>query len=103
MSMSEIEDIADTEFDELHIDMGKLDTELNVAESCTDGQGMLEELLGVVLATAQSKPGMAHCDGGTALGNDSYQGSSPLSHTPTPGIYLRLGVYYTNVHSNPSN
>ena len=44
--MSEIEDTADTEFDTLleNIDLGELD----VVESCPDGQDMSKELLGVV-------------------------------------------------------
>ena len=44
--MSEIQHIADTEFNELleHVDLGYLD----VIESCTDGLDVLEELLGVV-------------------------------------------------------
>ena len=46
--MSAIEDIADTESDELfqHIDLGKLD----VVESHTNGQDLSKELLGIVLA-----------------------------------------------------
>ena len=44
--MSEIEDIADTEFNKLlkHVDLGKLD----IVEWCTDRQDMSQELLGVI-------------------------------------------------------
>ena len=57
--MSEIKDIADTEFDKLSLDLGELD----IVESCTNGQDMLEELLGIVLAPANdmlSRTGMEH-------------------------------------------
>ena len=63
-SMSEIEDIADTEFDELleHVDLGKLD----VVYSRTDKQDVLEELLGVVLVPSDdtlSRSAMAQRNG----------------------------------------
>ena len=59
--MSEIEDIADTEFDELleHVDLGELD----VVESRTDWQDMSEEPLDVVLVPVDdtlSRSAMAH-------------------------------------------
>ena len=79
ISMSEIEDIADMEFDEVHVDLGELDSELDVhvVMSRTDGQDMSKELLGVVSAPVLSTSGMAHHDGRTAFGVDSCQGSSP--------------------------
>ena len=48
--MSEIEDIADTEFDELleHVDLGELD----VVELRTESQDMSKELLDFVLVPA---------------------------------------------------
>ena len=48
--MSEIENIANTEFGKLlqHIDSRELDT----VKWLTDGQDMLEELLGIVMAAA---------------------------------------------------
>ena len=59
--MSEIEDIADLEFDELseHVDL----RELNVVESRTDWQDMSEEPLDVVLVSVDytlSRSAMAH-------------------------------------------
>ena len=50
MTMSEIEDIADTKFDELleHVDLGELD----LVALRTDSQDMSEELLDVVLVPA---------------------------------------------------
>ena len=47
--MSDIEDIANSEFNELleHFDLG----ELYAVESSTDGQDMSKELLGIVTAT----------------------------------------------------
>ena len=80
--MSEIEDTADMEFDELHVNLGELNLELNVVESHTDGQDVLEDLLGIVSATMLSTLGMEDHGGGTAFGVESCQGSSPsLSHT----------------------
>ena len=56
--------------------------ELDIVESCKDGQDMSEELLGVVLAPTLSLLGMAHDDRRTAFRIDSGQGSSPsLSDT----------------------
>ena len=52
--MSEIKDTVDTQFDKLHVDLGKLDSELNIVESHTDGQDMLDELLAVVSAPADN-------------------------------------------------
>ena len=59
--MSEIKDIANTEFDKLleHVDLGKLD----IVESNTDEQDMSKELLDIVLAPAYntlSMLGMVH-------------------------------------------
>ena len=61
--MSEFEDIADTEFDELHalehIDFGELD----IVEAHTNRQAMSKELLGVVVVSADdtlSRLRMAH-------------------------------------------
>ena len=59
--MFETEDIADMEFNKplQHIDLA----ELNVVESCTDGQDLLEELSSMVSAPANdtlSTSGMAH-------------------------------------------
>ena len=65
--MSEIEDTAHMEFVELHVhvQLGELDSEFDIAGSCTDGRGRVEELLGVVLSATLSTSGMAHCDGRT--------------------------------------
>ena len=75
--MSEIEDITDIEFDKLlqHVDFGKLD----IVESCTNGQDMLKELLGVVLAPADDTLSMR-------LEMDPYQGSSPSLSIETKKI-----------------
>ena len=57
--MSEIKDITDTEFDTLLLDLGELD----IVGPQTDGQDMLEELLGIILAPADdtlSRTGTAH-------------------------------------------
>ena len=87
--MSEIEDIADMELNDLleQVDLGGLDYidlgELDVVESRTDGQDMSEELLGVVLAPADvtlSTLGMVPPRWevwGTVLGMDLCQGSPP--------------------------
>ena len=61
MSMSEMEYIANTEFDEQleHIDLG----ELNIIKSSTDRQDMSKELLGIIVAPSDdmlSRSGMAH-------------------------------------------
>ena len=80
--MSEIEDTADMEFDELHVNLGELNLELNIVESRTDGQDVSEDLLGVVSATKLSTSGMEDHGGETAFGIDSFQGSPPsLFHT----------------------
>ena len=63
--MSEIEDIAKMEFNELYVNLGELDSELDIAESRTDRQDISEEMLGVDLApTAEmpSMPRLAHRD-----------------------------------------
>ena len=51
ISMSEMEDIADMEFGELLVGLDKLDSELYVVILHTDGQDMLEELLGGCLSS----------------------------------------------------
>ena len=82
--MSEIKDtrIADMEFNKLHGDLGKLDSELNIVKLCTDGQDMSEELLGIILAPMQSMSPMAHLAGKTEFGINLCQGSSSsLSQT----------------------
>ena len=78
--MSEIEDIADIEFDELlqHVDLG----ELNVVESCTNGWDMSKESLGIVSAPADDTLSMRS-------GMDSYQGSSPSFSVETKIIKAR--------------
>ena len=62
--MSEIEDIADMEFDELlqHVGSGELD----VIESRTDGQDLSEEVLGVVLAPTDDTLSTCTCMSGMA-------------------------------------
>ena len=80
--MSKIEDIADTEFNELleQVDLGELD----VVESHIDEwQDMSEKLLGIVLAPVLSMSWMAPCDGrcGELCSRiDVCQGPSSLSH-----------------------
>ena len=103
--MSKIKDTADTEFDELHVDLGKLNLEVDIV-SYTDGWDILEELLGIVSAPVDDRytkniQDGTPCNGRIAFRIDSCQGSSPsFSHTPTPSIYLQPGICYTNIHCN---
>ena len=94
--MSEIEGIADTEFNKLHVDLGELNSELNVDEGSTDGQDMLEELLGVVSAFALSTSGMALCDGRHVFGIDSCRGPLLLYCIPSLLAFIHaLAFTYT--------
>ena len=69
--LSEIEDIAYTEFNELILEQVHLG-KLNVVDSRIDEwQDMLEEMLGVVSAPADNTlcmSGMASCDGSRGIG-----------------------------------
>ena len=72
--MSEIEDIADTLFNQLQFNLGKLNSELNIVEWSADGQDRSEELLGIVWGLALSTLVMALCNGRTAFRIDLCRG-----------------------------
>ena len=96
ISMSEIKAITDTEFDKLYVDLGELDSELDIVESCTDGQDMSKDLLAIV--SAPETKGQHTVTGEPHLELTHVRGPHLLFLTP--GVYSRPSIYYTNIHGD---
>ena len=92
------EDIADTEFDELHVDLGELNSELDIVKLSTNGQDTSEELLGIIRALALSMSGMALHNGRTEFKIDSCKGL-PLLFAHPHSWYLFVTWHLLHWHT----